>query len=223
MRFAACLLLLALLVPGGKIVTGAQSGTQGTAPADTHPDFSGTWSLDTNLSDDLSRVDFGGGQESDRRTGRGGGSGGGRRGSRGGFGAPGSGDTSTRLEKSRLEDLINELKKGFALLVVSHHEPTFVINDGLDFTQFFRTNGVMDEHPFSSGPITSTTRWEGSRLVTEYALSSRQKLTCTYTVLPATKQMVLRVRLDAGTWQPPARELKLVYNLKPPDPKRSQG
>ena len=44
--------------------------------------------------------------------------------------------------------------------------------------------------------VSSTTHWEGTRLVTSYTLSSRQQLVCTYTVLPATKQLVLRVRRD---------------------------
>ena len=64
--------------------------------------------------------------------------------------------------------------------------------------------------------MTSATRWDGARLVTSNALSSRQQLVCTYTLLPATKQLVLRVRRDIteerrGT----GPELKLVYVLIP--------
>jgi aromatic ring-opening dioxygenase catalytic subunit (LigB family) len=112
-----------------------------------------------------------------------------------------------------MRDLTDEIKKASATLVISHHDPTLVINDSLDYTQFFETNGTTNEHPFPSGTITSTTHWEGERLVTEYTISSREKLVYTYTVLP-TKQMVLRVRRDsteAARGRP--EELKLVYNL----------
>jgi hypothetical protein len=188
-------------------------------PAETRPDFSGTWSLDRSISTDLARASFDpatdrGSQGAGRR---GGGSGGGF-GGRGGFGGPGgsrpryrdSSSDMTADERARLSALTDELKKGSATLVISHHDPSLVINDSLDRTQFFQTTGSSDEHPLASTKISSTTRWEESRLVTEYDLGSR-KLVYTYALLPATRQMVLRVRLEANTGGRPGPEVKLVY------------
>jgi hypothetical protein len=65
--------------------------------------------------------------------------------------------------------------------------------------------------------VTSTTHWDGSRLVTAYSLTSRQQFVCTYTLRPATKQLVLRVRRDVTEVQRGTEpELKLVYTLNPP-------
>jgi aromatic ring-opening dioxygenase catalytic subunit (LigB family) len=108
--------------------------------------------------------------------------------------------------------LTDLLKKGFATLVISHHDPSFVVNDSLDHTQFFQTTGTSDEHDLISTKVASTTHWEGSRLVTEYDLSSSRKLMYTYSLLPATRQMVLRVRLEGDLGQrATGPEIKLVY------------
>ena len=64
--------------------------------------------------------------------------------------------------------------------------------------------------------VTSTTHWEGARLVTTYTLSSRQQLVYTFTLLSATKQLVLRVRRDiTDERRGSGPELKLVYVLMP--------
>jgi hypothetical protein len=186
--------------------------------AEARPDFSGTWSLDPSISTDLSKATFEAPQNSriQRSSGFNGGSR--RRGGFGGFGAPpDSRDTaaaSTPDERARLQAFTDLLKKGSASLVISHHDPSFVVNDAQNQTQFFKTDGSVDEHHLGSVDVTSTTHWDGSRLVTAYALSSRQQLVYTYTLLPATKQLVLRVRRDLTEVQRgTGPEVKLVYTL----------
>ena len=185
------------------------------------PDFSGTWSLNRNLSDDPSHVNL-----EAPRGGRGGFGGGssGRGGGRGGFGGsrPGSRDTlaaSTPDEKARLQVLTDQLKRGSASLVISHHDPSFVIDDA-QHAQFFQTSGTPDEQHLGSVTVTSTTHWDGSRLVTAYALSSRLNLVYTYTLLPKTKQLVFRARLEAADGQRAnGPELMLVYTPAPSEAK----
>jgi hypothetical protein len=196
----------------------SQTVPPATTSAEAKPDFSGTWSLDRNLSDDPSRANF---EASRPQSGRGGfgGRSSRRGGGPGGFGGsqPGNRDTaaaSTPDERTRLQALTDQLKQASASLVISHHDPSFVIDDAQDHAQFFETSGTTDEHHLGSLTITSTTHWDGSRLVTAYELSSRQKLVYTYTLLPKTKQLVLRVRLDATEGQRANRpELMLVYTL----------
>jgi hypothetical protein len=189
------------------------------APIEARPDFSGTWSLDRSISNDASKASFEPGQEN--RSSQGGGFGGGSR-RRGGFGGSGgarpdshdAAAASTPEERARLQALTDWLKSASARLVISHHDPSFVINDAHDQTQFFKTDGSLEDHQLGSVMVSSTTHWEGPRLVTSYVLSSRQQLVCTYTVLPATKQLVLRVRRDVTEVQRGTRpELKLVYVL----------
>ena len=200
----------------------AQTVPAPPVPAEARPDLSGNWSLDLGISNDPSKVNFEATQDnrSQRSSGLGGGS---RR--RGGFGGfrgarPDSRDmaaASTPEEHARLQALTGLLRTASTSLVISHHDPSFVINDAQNHTQFFKTDGSIDEHQLGSVTVTSTTHWDGSRLVTAYSLSSRQQLVCTYTLLPATKQLMLRVKRDVAEVQRgTGPELKLVYTLNPP-------
>jgi hypothetical protein len=207
----------------------AQTPLPAPAAAEARPDFSGTWTLDRSISHDPSKASFD--PPPARNNQRSGGFGGGsRRGGRGSFGGGGIGggsprdnrDTSndrTPEEKNRLKALTDQLRTASATLVISHHDPSFVINDALDRTQFFQTDDSTNDHQVGLASISSTTHWEGPRLITEYTLSSRQKLVFTYALLAATKQMVLRVRLDdTERRRAVGSELKFVYTLAPSPP-----
>lgn len=226
MRFLAYLVVAIGLALAWIPPARAQTVQAAATSAEARPNFSGTWSLDRSISNDPSQANFEASrQQSGQRPGGFGGGSGRRGGGLGGFGGSrprnrDTADASTPDERTRLQGLTDQLKKASASLVISHHDPSFVINDAQDHTQFFQTNGTKDEHQLGSVTVTSTTQWEGSRLVTAYTLSSRQKLVYAYTLLPTTKQLVLRVRLDATEGQRAnGPELKLVYTLAPSEPK----
>jgi hypothetical protein len=192
-----------------------------TAPAGStgKPDYSGTWTLDRGLSADLSKVTFGpAAAGGDRRAG---GQGGGGFGRRGGFGGSRQNDRNeasafTQLEKDRLQALTTPVRTAFDRLEISHHDPNFVVNDARDHTTFFQTTGASDDNHFGDLTIPSTTQWDGQRIVTTYALSSRLKLVCTYTLLPATNQLVLRIALqDSENRRGGGTDVKLAYNRGP--------
>ena len=122
-------------------------GAQPALPA-AAPDLSGTWVLDTFASVDLTKVSFippaGGGGASGERAPSGGG--GRRRG--GGFGG-GSGERTrqsapalTAEERTRLKALADDLKAGWARIVLSEHDQTLVINDARNRTYFLTTDGA---------------------------------------------------------------------------------
>ena len=192
----------------------AVAGAQSDRPRVERPDFSGTWSLDRDISSEVSQATFAPPSESGRpRTGGIGGFG-----PRGGFGGRGGAGASRNAQKSgqdeRLKALADELRAAFSTLVISHHDPSFVVNDAQDHTQFFRTNDVTDENQLASTTLASVTYWEADRLITEYSLNDRRKLVYTYALVPRTMQMVIRVRLETGG-RVNGQEVRLVYNLTP--------
>jgi hypothetical protein len=231
--YRSSLIVTFVLVSASPLPTGAQTVPPATSATDTtRPNFSGTWSLDRGISNDPAQASFDAPRNQNGQ--RSGGSGGSR--SRGGFGGGGFGGgggyggsrsgnrnlppAPSTDEQARLKALTDQLKTEFTTLVISHHDPSFVINDAKDHTQFFQTTGSTDDHQLGTVTVSSTTRWDGPRLITEYSLSSRQKLVYTFTMLPATKQLVLRVRLDATEGRrTEGAELKLVYKQASSDTK----
>jgi len=180
----------------------------------SRPDFSGTWTLDRAISTDTSHLTFGPPATQQRQGSRGGY---GRRGG-GGFGGFGGqprpqDNANAAPQDPGLKALTDELKTGFSTIVISHHEPSFVVNDAQDHTQFFHTNDSPDENYLGNATLMSMGFWEADRLVIEYSLSDKRRLVYTYTLVSKTSQMVLRVRLESG--QTHSEEVKLVYNMSP--------
>jgi hypothetical protein len=191
----------------------AQTTAPGTA-TNTRPNFSGRWSLDPALSSDPSKAAFDGTPDRGRSR-----TGGRRGGGFGGFGGSSGGNTGgamTSDERTRLQELTNQIKRSFAQLTISHSELTLAITDPQDHTQLFQTDGIKDQHQLTSITAESTTHWDDTHLVTEYALSSSRKLVYTYTLVPRTDQMVIRIRLDATSRSRAApQEVMLVYSRAP--------
>jgi hypothetical protein len=201
-RLAACALLALTL----------------TAPQ-ANPDFSGAWTLDRRISDDPAQANFEASRQaqgdSNRRRGSAGGFGG-----RGAFGGSSRGNRSTATtsltpeERVRLVALTTELKTASATLTIEHHDPSFGVTDARGTTLLFDTNGARHDHTLGDAALTSTTRWQDGRIVTEFAIGGTRTLVYTYSLLPKTHQLVLRVRPQFGDQPGPganAPELKLVY------------
>jgi hypothetical protein len=179
------------------------------------PDFSGTWTLDRNISSDPTQVELVPTANANRRPQRGGiggiggfGRGGGNQ-RRGNAGGTAEGLTTT--EQERLKALTDQLKTATGTLVISHHEPEFVVNDAQDHTFFLHTTGVTDENHLGATTINSSTHWDGSRIVTECVLGSRLTLVYTYTLLPNTKQLVVRVTRQTADRERAGQDVRLVY------------
>jgi hypothetical protein len=201
---AACGVALAALV----LVRAEQGDTQ-------KPDFSGKWALDRGISTDPAQIEFVPSANASRRPQRGGigGMGG------GGFGRGGRGRTDgghdveslTPIEQERLKALTDQLKTATATLVISHHDPDFVVNDAQNHTLFLHATGEREENHLGETTINSSTHWDGLRLVTECVLGSRLTLVYTYTLLPETRQLVLRVARQTGDRQRAGQDVRLVY------------
>jgi hypothetical protein len=203
----------------------------GSAFAQT--DFSGTWTLDKEISADPTKASFEPQQQAQARrtsglTGGLGGLGGrggfgGRNGSSSRGGSNGSSDGSrngaavlTIDEKTKLKELADYVK-GFASLAIVHSDhSTFAVTDSYGRARLFPTDGSKTQHQLTTTTIDSTTKWDGPHMVTVYTIGPTHEVIVTYVLVPATKQMAVRVRLEeSGHPRADIPELRFVYKLKP--------
>jgi hypothetical protein len=210
MKWVQCLLLASGLTLGGVVQL---------------PDFSGTWTLDRLMSNDPTQVNFEApppqapGATNPHRGGFSASGFGMRAGSGGGGGSNSRSQSEasaiTPDERARLTALTNQLKGASATLTIAHQDPKVAITDALGRTLTFETDASRDNHTFGAVTFTSTSHWEGDRIIVEAAISDRRTLVYTFTLLPNTHQMVLRVRPQFSDLpQVNGSELKLVYSLK---------
>ena len=178
--------------------------TAQSAPTPSIPDVTGTWVLDKDVSADLTRLDFipksGGGAGGNRTPGRT---------RRGGFGGGGFGGgspqprtsppTLTKEEQTRAKALAEDVKTGWAKLVISQHDGTLVINDEKDRTYFLNTGGSPVDNHVGTLTLSSTTRVDGDHLVTEWPAGSRLTLVYAFTPVPNGKQLVIRITYKGGS------------------------
>jgi hypothetical protein len=229
-------LILAACLIAPALPARAQTRPPASTTGIDRPSLSGTWSLDRDISNDPTRAAFD--EPADtapRMRGRQGGGfgGGGGRGGLGGFGGSGGvgGDQADRTEpepgtpdeRARLKELTDLVRRSSNSLLIAHEDPSLTITDAQGRTHVFQTNGARDTHTLATATVTSTSHWDGSRLVTEYDLGSLGKLVSSYTALAASRQLVIRTRLEVPERQRTSLpELKLVYKLsaplKPPSP-----
>jgi len=199
-------------------------------------DFSGTWALDRDISGDLSKASFEPQQTQARRNigGFSGGFGGRGFGGRNGSGARRAGGTDdgrsasgtplTDDEKARLREMALYVK-GLASIVIEHTDhSTFTVTDAQGRSHLFPTDGTKVPQALATTTVDATTKWDGPHMVTVYTIGPSRDLVFTYILVPATRQMALRIQLDdAGRARADVPELKLVYKLKPAAPKAPSG
>jgi hypothetical protein len=221
---AATLILGTAIVPArAQNPTSSPEPPRSQAPAaqtSDKPDLSGTWQLDRGISSDLATLSFEPRANTDNPRGSMGRGGYGGRGGGGfgGFGGRNSSRTPARTsspeEQARLKMLTDDIKAGSATLVISHHDPTFTVSDAQGKTRFLKTDGSTDKNQLGAATIESTTHWEGTRLVAEYTIGATRMLAYTFTMLPATRQLVMRIRVeDSQNPRAAGPEAKLVYTL----------
>jgi hypothetical protein len=222
--------------PAAALVVFAGLLTLSAGRASAQTDFSGTWTLDRDISGDPSKATFEPHQTQARRStggfngglgGRGGfgrrsGSGG-RVGSSGARGTDGNNRNDAAAlavdERARLREMADYVK-GFTSLVIVHSDhSTFAVTDAQGRSRLFLTDGSKTQYALATTTIDSTTRWDGPHIVTVYTIGPAHELVFTYVLVPATRQMALRIRLDeSGRPRAGVPELRLVYTLKPVPP-----
>jgi len=215
---------------GGLIVLVAAFAAVPCSRASAQTDFSGTWTLDRDISSDLTKASFeppkapaqrntsgfsggfggrgfGGGS---RRGGGGGGNGGG-----GGSRNDGAGRASAPLtpeEQTRLRELADFVRSLSAVGIEHTDHSTFTVTDVQKRSHLFPTDGTKTPLALGTTSVDTVTNWDGPHMVTIVTVGPMRDLVFTYTLVPATKQMALRIRLDeGGRARADLPELRLVY------------
>jgi len=199
-------LMMFLLAGVAQARPGRDAGTQ------DHPNLSGDWALNRQLSDDPQHDDASARtQPNGGRRGGFGGRGGFGRGGFGGRYGGGAGSRRADVDPATIQQAIDEARSPSPSLTISHSAANIAITDARGRTRFFQTSGATDKHQLDAGTVDSTTSWNGGDLVIQYDLGNGRRMTYTYSLLAATKQLVVRIRIDgSGSGRGPAT-LKYVY------------
>jgi hypothetical protein len=183
-------------------------------------DLAGTWTLDTYLSDSPEqvaaavRLDLGlgpvnrspeGTAERGERAGRG------RGGMYGRQGAPPRQDL-TPDEQSRIDEVINTVRYAAATVTIAQNGSSVTFTDPRGSARTYQTNGKKEKQTFGSATVDATARWEGPQLVIETELPRDRRMTTTWSIVPTTKQLLMRVSLGRGTLEMGPFQVKQVYN-----------
>ena len=202
----------------------------------SRPDFSGTWTLNRELSEFPREVGFDpdwqdsgtGGQTGTGRSGggssgssgRGGGGGGGGR-----SGRSGGGGGSSRLpglkphfesqeDFQKIQELVNDVKGPSVRLTITQSDAAVKIADDRDRAHTFDIGGKEDTIELDAGPIGVTTKWEDAQLVIRYLVEKDRELRYRYSREPGTSRLVVEVQFaDHGRGE----LIKRVYDAAPPN------
>jgi len=187
-----------------------------TTSSSSRPDFSGTWALDADVGTELAKITLvpSSNNNNTRQMG------GMRRG--GGFGGrsfggsrqrdQNAGPKLTNDEQARMKAMADMLKAGWTKLTISLHEPSFVVNDARDRSLFFSTDGNAGDSHVGDFIMSTTTRWDGDRLLTEWPIGPDVTLVYSYTLQANMKRLVFRIeRKDGQSTRPLDPSIYLMY------------
>ena len=216
MKLAAAAILAALLLPAAR--------------ASAQVDFSGSWTLDREISGDLAKASFEPqGPSQTRRVpggltggaggfGRRGGFGGGRRqGQAGGERGSDARNTAwTEEDRLRLREVAAYVKTLGSIVVEHTDHATFTVSDTQGHSRLFSTDGTKAPQAFATVTLDSVTKWDGPHIETVYTIDAAHDLVFTYILVPASKQMALRIHLEqSGRPRADVPELRLIYKQHP--------
>lgn len=187
-------------------------------------DLSGAWSLDVHLSDHPEQialaVAFDTGEFRpetyergvERR---------GRRGSPDSATVPGRRDNDAREpaadrmnaeDRKVLGELIRPVQFPPLTLTVAQARDAVTITAGTRAPYVMRTDGKVETHSLELGSVNRAAVWVGPQLRVTYEVGRAGILTYTYSLVPATGQLLIRVNFERVRGKPGPFEIKLVYD-----------
>lgn len=212
-HLALCLILVEV------VPLSVRAGEQATT------DLSGTWSIDTYLSDHAEQVaraiEFDTGEfKSDAYT---------DRAARGGRGTPAASDPARRgadregrggaidrlseTDRKVLAELIRPVRFPPLTLKISQSDQTITIVGDREPYQM-RTDGKAEKHLLETGSVNRTAQWTGPLLRVTYEVGRAGMLTYNYSIVPTTGQLLIRINFERMRDEPGPFDVKIVYNRR---------
>ncbi len=182
--------------------------------------LAGTWELNSELTDRPEqiaaaiRADFGSaGQEQQF-----GGMGRGRygRGERRGT-PPAQSESSqpaNRQDQDQIDALTARLRYAPTELTIAQSGTSVTLTGAQGETRTLDVTGKSTKTTIGAAAVTVTARYEGPQLVVEEDAGKGRTITWTYRVLPATRQLVVRVSIARAPGETGAFEIKYVYDAR---------
>ena len=97
-------------------------------------------------------------------------------------------------------------------LRISQSDGSVTIADEQGQSRTFQTNDKREPQTFETARADTTARWEGPNLVIDYDLGKGRKMTYTYSIVPTTHQLLVRVGFERAPKDPGAFEIRFAYN-----------
>ncbi len=216
------LTVTALLLAAGVAATSGQG-----QPAAADPTaFDGTWTLNRELSQFPREVGFGMDVIRSSRSEAGDVGGGGGRDRGGSPEAVPARPESEDMARNR-QQLVAEVRTPPARLTITQTAAAVTVTDERGRSRTFHPDGREEFQPLDAGPIPTTTRWEGARLVVRYKLEQGREVRYTYSRRADPPQLVVQAELlergDHDTVSrvyQPATASDLLSAVEPPSPER---
>ncbi len=221
---SAAVLVFAVATLAGTMLVRAQDLPSG------QPDFSGTWVLDTHLTDNPAQVNreieidtgqnagddlFGGAGRGRSAFGRPG-DGRGRGGERGPSGGGAGREPLNPADRKKLDELTEAVRFASPTLTIAESEEEVAITTSRGSVETLHPNGKTDKRALEAGPVDRVAMWEGPTLVVAYDVGHAGTLTYTYLLVPTTKQLLIRVNFERVRGNPGPFDIKLVYDRTVP-------
>lgn len=185
------------------------------------PDLSGTWTLDTYLSDNpeqvLASIRADLGQEASSllsesteagRNARGRG----RRAEPRRDQASSTAAEPTADEQRAIDAITAEIRYPPPTLTIVETASAVTLKDATGGSRTFQTNGKAEPQTFADTRANVTASWQGPQLVVAFDLGKGRTMTSTYSIVPTTHQLSLRVTIERAPNQPGPFEIRYIYD-----------
>lgn len=173
-----------------------------TSLAADRPDFSGTWQLNEELSEDPR-------DQMRKQTGERGGRGGNGGGTRGGGGRSSGGQGR---DPGGMQERFQSMKQRVEILEIQHHDPEMAIGFGDGTRRTLFTDGRKMGDNLESGVFEAKAKWrQASSVVFEAENAVGQKITEIYELDASGQRLEVTTRIEGGDRRPDM-SLKRIYD-----------
>jgi hypothetical protein len=123
-------------------------------------------------------------------------------------------DRMSPEEKKLLAEVTRVVQFAPPTLTIAQDDRAVTIT-GHATADVMRTDGKSEKRALETGTINRTAVWEGPLFRVAYDMGRVGILTYAYTIVPTTKQLLIRINIERLPGQPGPFDIKLVYNRTP--------